>query len=153
MAFKLLRKTRYERLRAAYFTPLEARELSKLPQRTPALRLLIEERAARRERFEQIAASKIGRGKWRRSDIPLKWRNNLSRMYYKYGVRVKFGPTGRQQVMPKGSPNPWALYREALRRAPDKPDYESPWKNRRYRRMRIDEGMVVSLRERVKGRV
>ena len=124
--FKSRRQSRYNALLSENFTPLESRELSKLPRNTPALKLLRSDREARWERFERITARKLNRGQWREQDVPNKWLKNLSRLYSKRRWRVQFGPEGAQQPMPKGSPNPWSMYRDYERIAPDK-GYVSPW--------------------------
>jgi len=124
--FKVRRQARYGILLSERFTPLEARELSKLPANTPALKLLRADRRARWERFEKIAARKLDRGQWRERDLHAKWLGNLARLYYKRRWRVQSGPEGRQPKMPKGAPNPWAMYRDYERLAPGK-DYVSPW--------------------------
>ncbi len=124
--YKVRRQERYEELRDSYLTRLEARELSKLARKTPALRLLVQDRIARYERFYNLAANKVYRGRWRPSDVPGKWLANLARLYSKKRWRVQFGATGEQQPMPKSNPNPWAMYRDYERITPDK-GYVSPW--------------------------
>jgi len=147
--YRQLRGTRYNQLRIEHFTPLESREFSKLPKNTPALKLMREARATRRDRFEKIAATKIANGKWRRADVSKKWIANLTRFYSKMKWRVKDGPVGAQQKMPKRGINPWAMYRAALREAPDKPDYSSPWKSNLRRQSRgIDPTAIDELRTR-----
>ncbi len=123
------RQTRFTFLRDNQFLPLEARELSKLPKATPALKLMVLDRLERRARFEKIAARKLEQGKWKRSEIPKKWVNNISRMYSRMGLRVKEGPRGKQQKLAKRTPNPWALYRKFVRQAPGK-KHVSPWELR-----------------------
>jgi len=123
---------RYTVLRLEHFTPHEARALSILRSNTPALKLVRQERLERWAHFEHYAAGKVSRGKWRRQDVPHKWLDNLSRMYTKKRWRVREGPVGDQTDMPKGSPNPWAMYRDAERRmgGPDSKNYISPWEIR-----------------------
>ncbi len=123
------RQTRFTFLRDNQFLPLEARELSRLPKATPALKLMVMDRLERRVRFEKIAARKIETGQWKRADIPKKWIKNISRMYGRMGLRVKEGPRGKQQRLAKRSPNPWALYRKFVKIAPDK-KHVSPWELR-----------------------
>lgn len=168
MAYKdSRRQSRYSELRAAYFTPSEARELSKLPRTVPTYRevggvlvpvgkraqslpardLMIQERLQRRARFEKIASTKIALGKWRAKDLHGKWIKNLSRMYTKLSSRVKEGPVGDQQKMRKGQPNPWALYRKYQRRAPDPQGYNSPWRKVSRRSDRVTKDMVQRQRE------
>ncbi len=120
------RQDRYGFLRAHFFLPLEARELSKLPKSTPAFRLMVQDRDARRARFERMAANKIAKGRWRRGDVDRKWLKNIARLYSRRGWRVKFGARGAQQKMPRFSPNPFSMYRAYERRAPGK-DHVSPW--------------------------
>ncbi|MGR3295985.1 MAG: hypothetical protein ACUZ8A_07150 [Candidatus Bathyanammoxibius sp.] len=120
------RQNRFTFLRDNQFLPLEARELSKLPKSTPALKLMVLDRLERRVRFEKIAARKLEQGKWKRSEIPKKWLKNISRMYSRMGLRVKEGPRGKQQRLAKRSPNPWALYRKFVKIAPGK-KFKSPW--------------------------
>ena len=140
------RQARYELLRAHAFTRRESRELSVLPKSNPALRLLIVERDARRSRFEKIAAYKIHTGAWKRQDIVEKWTNNLLRMYTKRGWRVKHGAVGAQPAMPKGTPNPWAMYRAAEQRTggPKGKPYVSPWQLRAIRKGKtaLQKGLV-----------
>ena len=144
------RKTLYTTIRLEHFTPLEARELSKLPKNTPALKLVRRERIERRARFEKIAAHKIETGAWKRGQVAKKWQNNLSRMYKKRGWRVKEGAQGKQQPMPKGSPNPWALYRDAERRrgGPGGKKYTSPWEIRQIAQGHgsLDKGLIFIQR-------
>jgi len=136
------RERRYEYLTTRGFTPLEARELSVLEKQTPALKLLIAEREQRRTRFEKIASRKIALRVWRRRDIPAKWTNNLSRMYTKRGWRVREGPVGNQPDMPRGSPNPWAMYRSAEKVAPPKRGV-SPWQLRKvFGKTRLERGLI-----------
>lgn len=129
----IYKRNRYTVLKLSHFTPLEARLLSKLPKNTPALKLLIEERQARWAGFEKIAACKIASGKWRRGQIGAKWLRNLSRTYSKHRWRVQEDPKGRQQPMAKGSPNPWAMYRDYERRVggPGTKRHISPWELRK----------------------
>jgi len=94
MARASRKQARYQFLRLHWFLPLEARELSALPKATPALKQLVADRDARRERFERIAAHKIATGRWRRQDVPDKWVANITRMY---------GRIARQS-RPKGVP-------------------------------------------------
>ena len=146
MVRRTRKQDRYQALRHHWFTPREARELSVLPKATPALKLLVAERDARRERFEKIAAHKIATGRWRRQDVPDKWVANLARMYSKRGWRVKEGARGDQPRMPKGSPNVWAMYRDAERRVggPKSKGYISPWelKNIRRGKTKLQKGLV-----------
>lgn len=137
------RQQRADILRLAHFTPLEVRELSKLPRNTPALKQMVQDRVERRARFEKLAATKIASGRWKRGDVQKKWLLNLSRMYTKRGWRVKEGATGKQQPMPKGSPNPWAVYRNYDKQAPDKA-YLSPWEIRQvaHGKTRLEKGLV-----------
>ncbi len=128
-SYKTRRQARYNILLGEHFTPLESRELSKLPKNTPALKMLRADRIARWERFGKIAAHKISYGRWQADDVPGKWLNNLSRLYSKRRWRVQYGPEGDQQPMPKRSPNPWSMYRDYERVAPDK-GYVSPWQLR-----------------------
>lgn len=140
------RGARYDSLRLHHFLPLEARELSRLPKNTPALKLVVQERDERRVRFERIAANKIATGSWKRTDVPNKWLRNLARMYSRRRLRVQFGPTGKQQVMPKYSPNPWALYRDAEKRVggPDSKGYVSPWELKQIKQGKtpLDKGQI-----------
>lgn len=136
------KRTRYDFLASHHFTPLEAREFSTLRKETPALKKAVEEREIRRARFEKVAASKVSRGLWRREDVAKKWRSNLSRLYTKHGWRVQEGARGAQQAMPKGSPNPWAMYRSMERLAPPKKDI-SPWQLRRvFGKTRLERGLI-----------
>lgn len=136
------KRNRYDYLVSKHFTPLEARELSTLKKETPALKVAIREREVRRARFERIAATKVARGVWRREDLPTKWRNNLSRLYSGRGWRVQEGARGAQQPMPRGFPNPWAMYRSMERIAPPKKDV-SPWQLRRiFGKTHLERGLI-----------
>jgi len=136
------KERRYGYLVSHYFTPLEARELSTLEKQTPALKLVIAERELRRARFENVASRKIALRVWRRSDIPAKWANNLSRLYTQRGWRVREGPVGNQPIMAKFSPNPWAMYRSAEKVAPPKRGV-SPWQLRRiFGKTRLERGLI-----------
>lgn len=145
------RNRRYEYLTTRGFTSLEARELSVLEKRTPALKLAIAEREQRRARFERIASRKLGLGVWRRRDIPAKWMNNLSRMYTQRGWRVQEGARGDQQSMPRGSPNPWAMYRSFEKIAPKSRDV-SPWQLRKvFGKTRLERGLIFIQRAERRG--
>lgn len=113
--FRTQRRARYEALLSHHFLKLEARGLSKLPKATPALRAMIADRDVRWERFGHILRWKVAKGQWRARDWDVKWNKNLSRLYYIRGWRVKEGPKGKQQPMPRGAPNPWAMYRGYVR--------------------------------------
>lgn len=146
------REDRYFFLLRKHFTPLEARELSALPKGDSVLRFLVQAREARRYRFERIASRKIYTGAWRRESLPQKWIDNLSRLYYRSGWRVQEGPRGRQRAMPKGSPNPWAMYRAAVKVAPPKRDI-SPWVLRQVRKggTRLERGLIFIQQAERKG--
>jgi len=145
------REQRYGYLVSRYFTPLEARELSTLERETPALKLVIFDRERRRARFEEIASRKLRLGVWRRRDIPAKWMNNLSRMYTQRGWRVQEGPIGNQPSMPRGSPNPWAMYRSFERIAP-KSRGVSPWQLRKvFGKTRLERGLIFIQRAERRG--
>jgi len=149
--FRQQRRNRYALLRSEHFTPLEARELSKLPRNTPALKQMRDDRVARRERFDRIAARKLEQGRWRKSDVAGKWLKNLSRLYSKRGWRVKRGATGDQQKMPKRGANPWAAYRDYIKDTPDK-GYTSPWQLRKVRMLRtLDQVKVLDQQRERRG--
>lgn len=138
-------------LRSRHFAPKEARELSVLPKSTPALRAMIVDRISRRERFEKLAASKIASGKWKRSQVSGKWVKNLSRLYSKYRLRVKFGPKGKQDNLGGvGAINPWALYRHYVRSTGGQggQGHVSPWELRQVKRgkTRLEKGLVFVQR-------
>lgn len=144
---------RYDFLISQHFTPLEARELSTLKKMTPALKQAIAERGARRARFERVAAGKIARGVWSRGDLRNKWAANLSRLYSGRGWRVQEGARGAQQPMPRGSPNPWAMYRAMERIAPPKKDV-SPWELRRiFGKTHLERGLIFIQKAERKGGV
>ncbi len=128
--YKPRRQAAYDYLINHHMTPLESRVLSVLPRLTPAVRLMTADRDSRWDRFQKIAASKIARGRWQPQDLIRKWASNLYRSYRKSNVLVQHGPVGKQQRMPKGMPNPWALYRRYVDIAPDK-GYESPWEKQK----------------------
>ena len=136
------KQNRYSYLLSRWFTPLEARELSTLKKETPALKVAIREREIRRARFDKVAATKVARGVWRREDLPTKWRNNLSRLYSTRGWRVQEGARGAQQPMPRGFPNPWAMYRSMEKIAPPKKGV-SPWQLRRiFGKTHLERGLI-----------
>ena len=126
---KRQRAARVSLLLSEHWSPLEARELSRLPRNTPALKTMRKDRIARWERFAKIVNRKIEQGKWAPADVQGKWIANLARMYRKNNLRVQYGPTGKQQRMVKGAPNVWALYRKYVKITPDK-RYRSPWELR-----------------------
>jgi len=117
-----------------------------LPRSTPALKTILAEREARWSRFERIAAYKISVGKWHRRQLGEKWLNNLSRMYTRNRWRVQYGPVGNQPDLTKGSPNPWAMYRDAERRTggPGGKGYVSPWEVRQLAqgKTRLEKGLL-----------
>ena len=141
-----LRERRYQELRAHHFTPLEAREFSKLPRSNPGRKDMIAAREARWARFEKIAAGRVARGSWKRSQVIEKWAKNLARYYGRNQLRVMYGPTGAQQKIPKGAVNPWALYRKYERKqgGPDGKGYVSPWQVRQLRKgkTRLEKGLL-----------
>lgn len=122
---------------------MESHEFSKLPKNTPALQMILRERENRRARFEKIAARKIANGSWKREQLREKWVANLTRMYKVKKWRVKEGPKGSQDPMPRGAPNPWAMYRGFVDRAPDK-KYKSPWERKKYPKgaSRLEKGTL-----------
>jgi hypothetical protein len=140
------KKVKYTSLRDSGFTPLEARELSVLPKSTPALKAMIEDRIAKRARFEKLAATKVAHGKWRRSQVGAKWLKSLSRMYSRNNWRVQHGPTGKQQSMPKHGINPWASYRayEKQQGGTKSKNYVSPWQIHQLAsgKTRLEKGLV-----------
>lgn len=112
-----------------HFTPLEARELAAIPKATPALQKVIHEREARWIRFSRAATRRVRQGIWRPDEVSGKWLTNLGRMYTRSRWRVREGPRGKQHAMPKGGPNPWAMYRNAIKVSPGK-KHVSPWEIR-----------------------
>lgn len=140
------RQRRYNELREHHFTPGESRALSQLPRNNPARTDMIQDRDQRWERFIRIAHNKVSRGQWRERDIPSKWLKNLSRLYSKKRYRVQYGSTGDQPPMPKGSPNPWAMYRDYERRhgGPDGKPYISPWQLKQIRagKTELQKGLI-----------
>lgn len=150
-------QAKYELLRSHNFTRRESRELSVLPRKTPALRLLVAERDARRSRFERLAATKIHAGAWTHRDLPYKWADNLARMYQRRGWRVKEGGTGNQRRMAKGMPNVWAMYRDAESRTGGRKakGYRSPWEIHQLRlgKTKLQKGLVFVQKMERKARV
>lgn len=138
-----LKTTRYNELRSNYFTVKESRAFAILPKKTPALQAMMEDRIKRRARFEHLAATKIAKGKWRRSQVKEKWQRNLQRMYAKRGWRVQYGPTGNQPSMHKGESNPWAMYRSYEKQTGGK-NYTSPWEIRQLSQgtTRLEKGLI-----------
>ncbi len=130
-----MRASRDEELRKHHFTPLESRMLRELPRNNAARKAMIQDRDDRWERFTRVVGYKVRSGKWTTQEIVDKWTANLSRMYTKNHLRVQYGPSGHQQRMPKGSINPWALYRYYERQlgGPDGKAYVSPWQIRQIR--------------------
>jgi len=153
--FKSQRMARYNALIAEHFTPLESRELSKLPKSTPALKQIREDRVVRWEKFERFATNKIDRGYWRPQDVKSKWITNLARLYYKRDWRVKHGAVGNQPKMLKGSPNPWAMYRDYTRitGGPDAKGYVSPWELKQIKsgKTALDKGLIFIQRKALSG--
>ncbi len=152
------RRERHTTLRLERFTPREAKMLSAIPANTPALKLCREERLARWNRFEHIAATKIANGKWRRGEIKEKWLNNLSRLYTKMGWRVKGEYQHGQQIMPRGSPNPFAMYRfyEKMTGGHDAQgqEYIAQWQARQIKhgKNRLEKGLIFVQREEKKAK-
>jgi len=147
MARRITQKeSRRRELLSAHFTPLEARMLKELPRNNPARRQMIADRIDRWDRFVKIANRKLQSSAWRRSQVPQKWLNNLSRTYSKLHLRVRFGPTGNQMPLPKRSPNPWALYRWYERQygGPGGKPYVSPWqlKQTKSGRTELQKGLI-----------
>jgi hypothetical protein len=125
--YKPRRQSHYLALREEHFTVKEAREFSRLPRSTPALRALREDRKARWDKFAKMADGKIERGRWRRKDVPKKWKESLLKLYRKNRWLVKEGAKGKQQKLGgKNAPNPWAEYRKYEKVWPGK-NYTSPW--------------------------
>lgn len=113
--FKVRKEAHRKELLLHNFLPFEARELSVLTRRTPALVSMVAARDLRRARFERIAARKFAEGKWRRNQLRTKWIANIKRFYRRNGLLVQSGAVGRQPRMRKGDPNPWALYRATIK--------------------------------------
>jgi hypothetical protein len=116
---------------------------------------MIADRLLRRARFEKIVARKLERGLWSRDEVGSKWLKNLSRMYSKRGWRVQHGATGRQQKMPKHSPNPWAAYRDFERQVggTSTKGYVSPWEIKQIKagKTLLDKGLIYIQRQERKG--
>lgn len=127
--YKERRQGRFNHLLGAGFLRFEATELSQIPGIDTALRQMVKDRVARWQRFVQIAHHKVDNGVWDKSEVTDKWKMNLQRMYRKRNWNVQFGGIGRQRKLPKGSPNPWAMYRSYLRVSPWKA-WVSPWEVR-----------------------
>ena len=146
---------RYDLLIEDHFTPLEARALSVLAKNTPALRLLRSDRVARWDRFMKIAVRKQSRNQWQPQAISEKWTKNLARLYRARRWRVQYGGEGTQQDMKKGSPNPWAMYRDYERRVggPKTKGYTSPWELRLVKKGKtvLDKRLILIKRAERKG--
>lgn len=141
-----------QELLANYFTQLEAREFSKLRKDDPVLVNLMRDRLQKRNRFEKLASVKIHRGEWQLHELPQRWHQSLARLYSVRGWRVQEGARGRQQAMPKGSPNPWAMYRDRVKDSPG-PRWVSPWQIRQIRKgkTRLEMGIVFAQRAEKRG--
>lgn len=152
------RRERHTTLRLERFTPREAKMLSEIPANTPALKLCREARIVRWNKFEKLAATKIANGKWRRGEIKQKWINNLSRLYTRMGWRVKGEYQKGQQIMPRGSPNPFAMYRyfEKLTGGHDAQgqEYIAQWQARQVKhgKNRLEKGLIFVQREEKKAK-
>lgn len=74
--------------------------------------------------------------------IDAKWKLNLKRYYKKNNWIVEEGPKGKQKGPMKGSPSPWAAYREYERTYPGK-DYVSPWELKKIKGKTVfDRGQI-----------
>lgn len=113
MAFRTRRQNRYRVLRATGFLSFEAKELSKVPFRTPYFDTLIKER---HKRYQAAIDRKLTRAEYERQIKTLYFDN-------KWRSRTK---TGRIAY------DPWKMLRnfEYTYRLKH-PEYESPWEKRR----------------------
>lgn len=139
---------RFTFLLSAHFVAWEALRLSRLSPDDPAVRAMVSARKAVRAKFERLAAARIASGAWGRSAVPGKWLACLSRLYTSNRWRVQEGPRGAQQPIPRGSPNPFAMYRHFIKLAPPKKD-DSPWEGRarEYKtRAKLIHGLVAVQR-------
>lgn len=156
MAFKSRRQSRYLYLKDHHFTTYESKELSRLPKQTPAVQLLIADRVARWDRFVRIAERRLDKGLWTKEMLPDKWKSNLQRSYGRNHWKVQFGPTGKQQPMPKGSPNPWAMYRDYEKRVGgrDTKGYVSPWELKQIKsgKTLLDKGLLFVQKRKKTGK-
>lgn len=135
----------YQYLTAHYLTGREAGEFSVLTRgiNDPTLKLIIRDRAIRRNRFELIAAHKFADGIWTREMIERKWVQNLARMYRSRHWIVQYGAVGQQQEMKKGDPNPWALFRHFEKITPTSRGV-SPWQSRKYPgKSHLERGLIL----------
>lgn len=111
--FRTRRQKRYSVERACGFLPFEARELSKVPFKTPYMDVLLKERY---KRYQSALDRKLSRAEYERQ---------IKTMYFdgKWRRRTRTG---------KIAYDPWAMLRDFEDRYRAKnPDYSSPWEKRR----------------------
>ena len=141
MAFgrKTRRGARYYSLRSLHFTPLEAREFSKLTRKYPALQRLVASRTALWVGFVRECDRKGWESENRRFT---EWRNKVAGFYGKQRAKrkrdkdtgltvetlaswiVKKDVHGREYRVPKISP--WEWYDWVFQRLPDELKWDTP---------------------------
>lgn len=113
MAFRTRRQNRYQIMRAAGFLPFEARELSRVPIKTPYLDAMVKQR---HKRYKDALDRKLSRAEYERQ---------IKTMYFDSKWRSKTR-TGRIKY------DPWAMLRDFEHEYRYRhPEYESPWESRR----------------------
>lgn len=127
MTFRILRQTRYEKLRKAGFLPFEARPLSRVPKKTPYLRFLMLSRASLKARAKKDGWTQV------------RYETNIKEQYRKKGWR-------RLNRAGKTVNDPWQMLRDYEERYKSvHPEYNSPWikKQKQWREFtsKYDAGM------------
>ncbi len=142
------RLARYNRLIALHFSPVEAREFSKLERDYPALRKMVRQRAAQ----YGVVTRRANREGWSSAKRQREWVSYLSRFYsqgrYKVKRDKKTGDTTvvvRPWVVTKDvhgkkttpAPSPWEWYDNVFQRLPDEQKWDTP-RSHRQRTPQVD---------------
>ncbi len=134
------RKDRYKYLLDRHFTPLEAREFSKLEEKYPALVSMLHQRAGQWGAFNRKAKKKG----WDDARRHREWLGYLARFYSDRRFLVRRNRKGKvvatvrswvvrknvhgRQIAPK--PSPWDWYDATFQRLPDQQKWDSPRSHR-----------------------
>jgi hypothetical protein len=140
--YKPQREARYQWLRSKHFSPIEAREFSKLSRKYPALQKMVRQRASQWSAFDRRAKSS-GWSEWKRGT---EWVNYLKKFYGDERYKVKRDrKTGERslELRPwvvhkdvhgkptKPKPSPWEWYDSVFNRLPNEDKWDTPRSHRR----------------------
>lgn len=133
------RRGLYDLLRQEHFSPLEAREFSKLSKYDSALAQMRGERVKQWAYFKRRVREKGWRTNYR---IQVEWLRTLTRSYRRRGWSVFFGPH-------KGKPSPWEWWRARYDMLPPELQRGTPTRKAKAGKRvqeKIDKGQVNTRR-------